>query len=174
MTRPRSATIAAGLHAGVERVLAWAATAGVAVLGLAIVMVVGDIAARAVLNRSLTGLVDITQLCVMTMAFLAIPYTFIRNAHVGITAATDWLPERARAGFDALAALAGAALVALLGRYGLDQALLALRYGDSSQTIGIPMIWYWSALLGGCLLSLVATLAEALRRFVHAATGEAP
>lgn len=159
------------MHHYAERILALVATAGVVVLGFAIVMVVADIVARAALNHSLTGMVDITQLCVMAMAFWSIPYAFIRDGHVGITVATDWLPPRGRALLDALAALAGATFVALIGRYGWEQAMLALDYGDSSQTIGIPMIYYWTALLSGCFLSLLATLLNAARHFAEAFTG---
>ncbi|WP_440995831.1 TRAP transporter small permease [Arhodomonas sp. SL1] len=161
----------AGVHRLVERFLGWVAGAGVVVLGMAIVLTVADIIARALLGRSLSGLVDITQLCVMVMAFWAIPYTFMRGGHVGITAATDWLPPRGRALLDALAAIAGAALVALIGIYGYEQAVMALRYGDSSQTIGIPMIWYWGALLSGCALSLLATVVIAAGRLATIVRG---
>ncbi len=161
----------ARIHHCAERILAWVATAGVVVLGFAIAMVVTDIIARAALNHSLTGMVDITQLCVMAMAFWSIPYAFIRDGHVGITVATDWLPPRGRALLDALAALAGAIFVGLIGRYGWDQAMLALDYGDSSQTIGIPMTYYWTALLSGSFLSLLATLLNAARRFAEACYG---
>lgn len=146
-----------------DRVLQGFAIAGVAILAAAVVLVLLDIGARAIVNVSITGMIDITQLCVMALAFWAIPLAFIRDGHVKITFATEWLPLRARAGLDAIAALAGAVLIVLMGRYGYDQALTALQYGDSSQTIGIPMIWYWGFLLSGCVLSLAATLIVALR-----------
>ncbi|MDZ7748534.1 MAG: TRAP transporter small permease subunit [Halofilum sp. (in: g-proteobacteria)] len=114
------------------------------------------------------GMVDITQLCVMAMAFWAIPFAFVREGHVKITFATEWMPARARSAIDAVAALAGAALVVLIGRYGYEQALTALAYGDSSQTIGIPMIWYWAVRWPA---SAAATLVVALR---HAAVALSP
>lgn len=154
-----------------ERVLHAVAVAGVAILSLAIVLTIADIAARAVLNVSITGMIDITQLCVMAMAFWSIPYAFIRDGHVRITFATERLPVRARAALDGLAAMAGVVVVALIGWFGLERALAALQYGDSSQTIGIPMIWYWAFLLSGCVLSLAATLIVTLR---HLAVALAP
>jgi len=146
-----------------ERLLQAVAVAGLAILALAIALTIADILARAMLNASITGMIDITQLCVMAMAFWSIPYAFIRDGHVRITFATEGLPLRVRASLDALAALAGAAVVGLIGWLGYEQALSALRYGDSSQTIGIPMIWYWVFLVSGCALSLGATIVVMLR-----------
>lgn len=154
-----------------ERVLHAVAVAGVAILSLAIVLTLADIVARAVVNVSITGMIDITQLCVMAMAFWSIPYAFVRDGHVRITFATDHLPVRARATLDAVAALAGGVVIALIGWFGHERALTALQYGDSSQTIGIPMIWYWAFLLSGCVLSLAATIVVALR---HLAVALAP
>lgn len=125
---------------------------------MAMVLVVADIVLRRTLSYTITGTVDITQLCVMAVAFWSIPLAFIRGAHVGITLATQWLPARANALLDALAALAGFAFVALLTRYGYEQAMVSLDYGDKSQTIGIPIIWYWAFLLSGGVLSCLATL----------------
>ncbi|MGD8429693.1 MAG: TRAP transporter small permease [Ectothiorhodospiraceae bacterium] len=152
-----------------ERLLRYIAVAGVSVLSVAIVLVVSDIVLRATVSYSITGVVDITQLCVMAVAFWTIPFAFIREGHVGITMATDWLPPRAVALLDTLAAAGGLVFVAMLTRYGYAQAMLAMQYGDSSQTIGIPMIWYWAFLLSGGALSCLATSVMMLHHLLVAA-----
>ncbi|MBA1146588.1 TRAP transporter small permease [Ectothiorhodospiraceae bacterium WFHF3C12] len=156
------------------RLLERIAIAGVAILGVAIVLVVADIALRAIFNHSITGTVDITQLCVMAAVFWTIPYAFIRDGHVGITLATDWLPRRGVAVLDMLAALAGLAFVVLMTRYGWEQAMRSLDYGDRSQTIGIPMIWYWGFLLSGGVLSCLATLVIAAHHLLVAMGWQPP
>ena len=157
-----------------DRLLQIVAVAGIGVLGVAIVLVVVDVALRSTIGFAIIGTVDITQLCVMAVAFWSIPLAFIRSGHVSITLATDWLPARVNAVLDGLAALGGLVFVGLALRYGIERAGLALTYGDVSQTIAIPMIAYWAFLLSGLALACLATTVLALRQFALAATGRDP
>lgn len=157
-----------------DRLLQIFAVAGVGVLGAGIVLVVVDVALRSTIGFAITGTVDVTQLCVMAVAFWAIPLAFIRGGHVNITLATDWLPARVNAVVDGLAALGGLVFVGLALRYGIAQAGLALAYGDVSQTIAIPMIVYWAFPLSGLALACLATAVLALRHFALALTGRDP
>ncbi len=154
-----------------ERLLLGFALAGMAVLGVAIAAVLADIVLRGTMGMAVLGTVDITQLCVMACAFWAIPFAFIRGGHVRVEVGADRMPRRVRHTLDAVAAVLGAVFVGLIGVYGWDGAQLALRYGDMSQTIGIPMIWYWATLLSGCALSVLATLTVAAHHAVLAAQG---
>ena len=150
--------------AAIDRLCRWAAVLGIGCLVGAIGIVVTDILFRRLLDRTVLGTVDLTQLCVMAAACWSIPYAFLRNAHVRVTLATDFLPARLRAWLDALAALAGCGLLALLLVLAWDQALLRYRYDDRSQDLGLPLILYWGFLLSGFALACIATLTVAVRR----------
>lgn len=159
----------------IERVFTWTdrlmlilALAGMAALSVTIGVVIADITMRSTVGRSILGTVDITQLAVMTCAFWAIPFTFLRGGHVTVEIATGSLPPRLRAVMDGLAALLGAVFVAMIGWYGWTSAQQAMQYGDLSQNLGIPMILYWVPLISGCALSVVATLVVAARHFALA------
>jgi TRAP-type C4-dicarboxylate transport system permease small subunit len=76
---------------------------------------------------------------------------------------TDRLPRRARAGIQAASALLGAALLAAILWHSVGQALIQFRQGDRSQTLGIPMLWYWAPLVAGVALSVLAVLLVAAR-----------
>lgn len=154
-----------------DRLLLAVAMAGMAVLAIAMALVLADIALRNTINRAVLGTVDITQLCVMVCAFWAIPFAFLRAGHVRVEVGEGLMGPRLRHGLDAGAAVLGAVFVGLVGAYGWDAAALAVSYGDVSQTIGIPMIWYYAALLSGCGLSVLATLAVALRHTLLAVRG---
>lgn len=160
--------IAGRLLRWTERVLEGVAVAGVSILSVSIVLVVADIVLRSTIHYSILGVVDIVQLCIVAVAFWTIPYAFIRGGHISITLATDWLPPRVNAGLDTVAALCGALFLILITRYGFDQAARAVEYGDKSQTIGIPMLWYWAFLLSGGGLSVIATLAVAVQHLLAA------
>jgi hypothetical protein len=51
---------------------------------------------------------------------------------------------------------------------------MQLEYGDVSQTIAIPMIWYWIPLLYGCLLSTLVCLLISIEAVANAITGADP
>ena len=97
------------------------------------------------------------------------------GSHVGIEAARR-PPSRAipspgqgRSGPSALA------FMAAIGWFGLEQAQLQYGYGDVSQTIAIPMLYYWVPLLvGGRPLGGRDRFLLAAQFLIQAATGTDP
>lgn len=146
-----------------DRGLLWVAMAGALCLCAVVPVIVVDVLIRRSIEVSIAGTVDLTQMLVMACAFLAIPLAFMRNAHVGVEFVTDRLPPRILAALNALNMLLSAALMAALLVYGYQQSLLQASNGDVSQTIGIPIFWYWAPLLLGMALSVLATIIQALR-----------
>ncbi|MFA7429531.1 MAG: TRAP transporter small permease [Rhodospirillaceae bacterium] len=161
------------LFAWMDRLTLACALAGMAVLAVAMAVVLADIVMRSTVGIAVLGTVDITQLCVMACAFWAIPFAFMRAGHVRVEVGAERMPGRLRHGLDAVAAVVGAVFVGLIGVYGWQSAQLAHQYGDLSQTIGIPLAWYWATLLSGCALSVLATLTLAGRHAVMAVRGDA-
>lgn len=155
----------------IDRLCDAAAVAGIVCLIGAIAIVMIDIVLRRIFDLTVIGTVDLTQLCVMAAAFWSIPYGFLRDAHVRVELLTDRLPTRWQALLDAIAALVGCALIALLLGLSWGQALLRVEYGDRSLDLGIPMILYWGFLLSGCALACLATLTVAARRLRTALGG---
>ena len=117
-----------------------------------------DVLARKLFGYTYSGTIDLVQLLVLSGAFLAIPYTFAARGHVAVAIVASYLSTRSLALLDAAAAALASVLMALFAWYGWGQAALQVEYGDVSQTIGIPMIWYWIPLVYGCLLSALITL----------------
>ncbi len=150
---------------GWARILAWVA---LACLAGATLVTLADIGLRA-LSRAvdlvtgrppglaLVGIVDLVQLAVMAAAYLAIPFTFAGEGHVTVDMLYLRLPYRLRTLLRALAALLSCLFMAMILRYGIDQARLVAEYGDRSATLGIPLVWYWLPLLLGAALSVVIT-----------------
>jgi TRAP-type C4-dicarboxylate transport system permease small subunit len=155
------------LDALADRALSWVAYAGVLALMLAVAVLIVDIATRKSIGFSILGMVDINQLAQMACVFLVLPLAFLRESHITVDFITDRLPARWRAAIEAFSALLGAALLAAILWNSVGQALIQLRQGDKSQTLGIPMIWYWAPLVAGTALSMLAVLlvgARAMRR----------
>lgn len=151
-----------------DRALSWVAFAGVLALMLAVAALIVDIATRKSVGFSILGMVDLNQLAQMACVFLVLPLAFLRESHITVDFITDRLPARGRAAIEVLSVLCGAALLAAMLWNSVGQALIQLRQGDQSQTLGIPMIWYWAPLVAGTALSLLAVLlvgARAMRKF---------
>ncbi|MFC6670787.1 TRAP transporter small permease [Marinobacterium aestuariivivens] len=148
----------------VDRFLGQVATAlmllGMLVLLAAVLITVADILLRLFAGYSISGVVDLTQLAVMFAAFFAIPYAFKQAAHVFVSLLTDRFGPVGRQLFECLALLLAALFVILISGFSWQQAMLELSYGDVSQTLGIPKIFYWAPLLAGMSLSSALCLSQ--------------
>ena len=130
-----------------------------ALCGAALITVI-DILLRKIAGSGIFGTIDLVQLCIVTTAFLAIPFTFDKAAHVSVTA----LAERFSPFWQDLSQL-GAMILAtilmiLIGYYGFLQAEMQFEYGDLSMNIGLPMIYYWVPMIWGSVLAAFVTLSR--------------
>lgn len=157
-----------------DRVGEWIAYTGMILISVAIVASIVDIACRKTIGFSVTGINDIMQLFVMACICLAMPLAYIREGHVGVDFVTDALPARALATLKFLVALLTTAFVAMLTYYAYGQAVQQINQGDKSQTLGIPILFYWAPLLIGMGVSAIASLLLALRAGVIALGGVDP
>lgn len=136
----------------------WSAWFGMLLLLGAVFATTIDILSRKLLGVTYQGTIDLVQLCVLAAAFLSIPYAFISRSHVAVAIFTDKLHGRWREAISTLSALLGCAIMAAFSWFGIGHAGMQIEYGDVSQTIGIPIAWYWVPVLYGTLLSTLVTL----------------
>lgn len=154
-----------------ETATRYAAWFAMALLCGAIAVTVVDVSTRRTIGWSVPGLVDITQLLVMSFVYFSIPFAFMREANVSVDFVTDRLPRRGVAFVKALCALLAVAFMAGITYYSWLRAVQQVENGDASQTIGIPFAWYWGPLLIGAGLSVIASLLQAWRFAWAAASG---
>ena len=139
----------------IARVYRLAAYVGFACLAGAALVTVLDIALRQA-GGAVIGVVDLVQLLVMAGAYFAIPYAFLHDGHVAVDLVSARLGPRLDAACRALGALLATGFMLAIARYGLEAALEQHAYGDRSHTMGIPILWYWTPLLLGAALSVLA------------------
>jgi len=150
------------------------AFAGMALISISIAVSMIDIVGRKTVGFTILGINDIVQLLVMACICLAMPFAFIGEGHVGVDFVTDPLPPRALAALKFAVALLSCGFVAVLVRFAYAQAALQIGKGDTSMTLGIPIVWYWAPLLTGFSVSVFACLAHALRHLVTLVSGVDP
>ena len=145
-----------------------------ALISISIAISMIDIVGRKTIGFTILGINDIAQLLVMACICLAMPFAFIREGHVGVEFVTDRLPPRALAALKLAIALLSCGFVAVLVRFAYAQAGMQMGKGDTSMTLGIPIVWYWAPLLIGFTVSVFACLVHALRHFVALVSGADP
>jgi TRAP-type C4-dicarboxylate transport system permease small subunit len=148
-----------------ERLLRLLSLAGTAAIVVGVALTMTDISLRSVSTLTVKGIVDIMQLCVLIGAMLAIPYGFLTDQHVAIDVFAQRWPERAQVALRIVAAVLGAMFLGAVAWFSLQQAITEA--GDRSQTIGIPMSWYWAPFLAGIALATLANVVLIVRLARH-------
>ena len=141
-----------------KKATTYLALAGTGALIVAVALTVLDIALRSVSTLTVKGLTDIVTLCTMVGAMLAIAYGFATDQHVAIDVFTSRMSQGVQRVLRIVSALLGAAFLGGVLWFSTLQALTEYGYGDRSQSIGIPMIWYWIPLLVGVAFAALACL----------------
>lgn len=147
------------------------ASIGVVILVGCALLTVADVVLRRVNGEAIPGMVDITQLMVMTGVFLCIPFVFEQRANVEVELLYDRLPSAARRGLSRLWSLTGAAFLVAIAWYVGAAAGQVLEYGDRSPTVAIPMIWYWAPILFGTIVSTVVCVLQLLHSLLERTEG---
>jgi len=137
--------------------------AGMLCLSGTVVASMVDIVGRKSVGFSVLGIDDIVSLSVMACVSLAMPLTYLREGHVAVEFVTDGLRPRLLAGVKAATALLTMGFVALLAWYAFKQAQLQVGQGDRSNTLAIPIVYYWIPLLIGLAASTLCAFLLAVR-----------
>jgi len=159
-----------GLFRAFERIGVYLVYAGMICLSGTVVVSMVDIVGRKTIGFSVLGIEDIVSLTVMACVSLAMPLTYLREGHVAVEFVTDGLRPRLLAALKALTALATTAFVACLAWYAFKQAQLQVGQGDQSNTLAIPIVYFWIPLLIGLAASTLCALLL-VARWIGAALG---
>lgn len=131
------------------------AVVGVLGYAAAALLTVGDVIGRQV-GLPIPGIVDLVQLFILGGAWLVIPYAFMTGAHVGVDLLVEAFPRFIERPLRAVASLAAIGLLGLMLMSCYDTFQQQIMFGDRSQQLGIPILYYWIPLLLGIVLSIIA------------------
>lgn len=143
---------------GVARGIGMFGWVGVAVLIVPIVLTCADILWRRIVGGAFLDTFDITKLCLVTVAAWSIPYGFVHGSHVTVDLLLERLPARIQGLADMAIHLVSAALFVVLGWLAWTAAVLHYGYGDTTQNLEIPVVYYWAIFIVGLALAVAACL----------------
>lgn len=153
------------------RVLRWGAMA--ALIAMMIVTAV-DISMRNALNQLVHGSIELVQLTLVLVVFLALPETFLRDEQIAVDAIDQFASPRWVAILRASGALLTLTLLTTMVANMFPQAIDTLVIGDLTTDLQISLFWYWLPILAGGCVSMLAVLVVSigeLRRAVAAFRG---
>jgi TRAP-type C4-dicarboxylate transport system permease small subunit len=150
----------------------YAAWIGMLFLIGAVFLTTWDVVVRKVDGEGVYGAIDLIQLMVMSAAYLSIPYAFMNRSHVAVSLFTDHFGRRGTALTQVLACVLASGFMAAIAYYGYLQALQQIEYGDVSMIFGLQMVYYWTPLVAGSLLSCIVTIHICVESLYTAVTGK--
>ena len=140
-----------------RRLIGIFAALGVAAYGVAALVTVADVLGRRV-GLPVDGVVDLVQLFVMAGAWLVMPFAFMTGAHVGVDLLVERMPRAPAVLLRAAAMSVAVVLLGLMLVYGYQTAAMRMMFGDKSQQLGIPIVWYWVPLILGLGVSAIGAV----------------
>lgn len=140
-----------------RRLIGLLAALGVAAYGAAALVTVADVIGRRI-GLPVDGVVDLVQLFVMAGAWLAMPFAFMTGAHVGVDFLVERMPRAPATLLRGAAMVLAVVLLGLMLVYGYQTAGMRMMFGDKSQQLGIPIVWYWAPLILGLAVSALGAL----------------
>lgn len=135
---------------------------GVILLGL-VAIVIYEIWQRYIINDPVFGGFEITELGMVVLVALGLPYTAITNGHVAVDVFARWLDHPALRWLAALVHLVGAALLAMVAWRAAVYAHATYDYGDLSNMLRIPKYPFQYALSVSAALFALVLVIQALR-----------
>lgn len=154
------ARVAQGRFAALLRVLAY--VGGAVLLGL-VALVVFDILMRRVLHVPFLGGFEMTELAMVIIVALGLPYCAALGGHVSVDLFAKQLDRPALRWVNALVHLTGAVLLAIVAWRTVLHAIGSYRWGGATNMMAIPKYPFQLVTAAGAILFAAVLLGQAVR-----------
>ena len=143
--------------------------AGVSLVLMVLVIAVG-VVMRFVLAMPILGSNEIVQLTAVAVVALALPHCTASNGHVRVDVLDEAIGSIGRLVGDVLSRVLSIVVLSVLAWRAVLKALDALRYGDATNMLALPIWPFYGLLAFGVAIAAVALLVQ----LVSILTGKAP
>jgi len=151
---------------GLSNGLVWVAQV---VLFLLMLLTAADVIGRFVFKKPITGSLDIIELMMVLLVFLAMGYCTRKRSHVSVDLVTSHLSRHTQAIWDIIASLANVAILALIvwqmGTRAFEQ--LVSPTGSTTLLLKIPEAPFLLVATAGVLVMCLESIVHAFRSFVQ-------
>jgi TRAP-type C4-dicarboxylate transport system permease small subunit len=142
---------------------------GALVMSGLMLLTVADVVLRYVFNAPILGSYELTEMAMVVMAFLAIPYAAAKRVNVRVDLVVGALPKRILARFDAVTCCLSLIITAILGWYTIPQGFYIKGVGVQTEMLKIHIYPLYFVIAFGFFLLffvLIGNLIEIMRKAV--------
>ncbi len=146
------------LNLWVERFVRWLTALAAVALACMVLITVADVLRSNLVHRPIIGTFDMVQALLVFIVFLGIPQIFFIEGNITVDVIDHLAGKRMIAFLRMIGALLSFAYLGLLWYHMFAPALDALRFGDVTADLGVPVFWIWIPVLFGLPVALIAIL----------------
>jgi TRAP-type C4-dicarboxylate transport system permease small subunit len=150
---------ASGIVGAASRVLTW--IGGLALLIMTL-WTVTDVVTRYALSKPLKGSIDLVEVTLVLVVFLALPECFLRDEQITVDVVDHMVGPRLVELLKLTGAFATMLFLLILGYTGIQPFLDALQFGDRKPDLPVPIYW----LLGTIQVSIGAAIVVLVGKFL--------
>jgi TRAP-type C4-dicarboxylate transport system permease small subunit len=132
--------------------------AGAAFLTFMTLYTTATVVMRQGLGIPTLGVVDVMELALVAMIFLALPGSFLRDEHVTIDVIDQLVSRRVRVALRFLGLFLTLILLVIVLRQVIPAALYSFDSFEVTMTLGIHRSWHWSPIVFGFSFSVAAVV----------------
>jgi TRAP-type C4-dicarboxylate transport system permease small subunit len=143
-------------------------------LVLMMAVTIADVLRRSLFGKPIFGSFEMVEIMMVASIFLALPETFYRDQHVTVDVVDQVVPVPVKRALQTLAALLSLALTAILAWNMVSPALDAMRYGETTLDLKMPLTVFWVPMLVGMALSALAMAVVLVRLVTGKRASSAP
>jgi TRAP-type C4-dicarboxylate transport system permease small subunit len=137
--------------------------AAAAALAAMMLVVVADVVLRALFRVPVRGQLELVELLLGWMLFLALPAVFLMGANLVVDVADHFVGPRVLRALGLFGSAASAAALGVMLWQMLPQARYMMNFGDMTFDLQIPKTWYAASALVGIVCSAAVVLALLVR-----------
>lgn len=121
---------------------------------------------RQLIGVPVLGVVDVMELALLCLIFIAMPGVFLRDDNVTVDVIDHMIPRKARVALRALGLVLALVFLTMMMVNMLPQALDKWQFNEVTMTLGISRFIHWTPIIFGFAMSIVGT-AWVLYRYVR-------
>lgn len=141
---------------GFETLVRWLRAAAMAALVVMMAVTIVDVTMRVALNELVLGSVEIVQLMLVMVVFLALPEATLSRAHVTVDVVDQYVSAGTRKRLRRTAALLTGVVLTVAAWRTVPPALDVVELGDLTTDLQISLLWYWLPIIAGVVVAAVA------------------
>lgn len=125
---------------------------GQAIAGIMVFLIAADAIGRYVFNHPIQGVLEVTELMMVFIVFLAFAYVESKNGHVRVDLVVSLLPRKLQLYIEGLVTLISLGVIGIMAWQSILYSIELRQGGNITASLGIPVSPFLLVVAFGCLL----------------------